>query len=532
MELTIKIELSPEAEARLSLESEDYFISDLKLILLDVGEILEYDLKDEDLSHFDEICKRVQDFFEGEIVPIPLNEVIPGYLEISSQTPNDLNEDQEKAVNELGNWYCNGFKAIILTGGGGTGKTYTIAKWLSMQTEAAPTFLTPTHEAKKVLETALQKNYLDFLEVNTVAQFLGKQPIVDEKTGKQTFRRSKIVDIEELAICDESSMISEEDYQEILLNCKRVIFVGDRAQLPPVGKRISPIFESDFSQICLNRVMRSSGHLSKEVTKSREASLEGRQYIPIEGEDVEYISLRKAISLGEDLFRSEEYKDRSNFCRFLAFTNKAVDSLNNSFRKALGLPSMFVEGNKLKCYKPVTRVMVAGSLYRSFEPQFDILANNSEIIEVRSSPVISSVEDIAEKFGGILGYDTAHPFVSLLPGKSIRFQALTPDNIRYEAIVLSPGTILSKEDLITKFRKELKGSGRRKDTKSMLKCLYNLGDLYKDLYASTVHKSQGNSIEHCFVLLNDLLGAGDITPALLYTAFSRASKKLYIINKD
>ncbi|WP_375339935.1 C-terminal helicase domain-containing protein [Okeania sp. KiyG1] len=81
---------------------------------------------------------------------------------------------------------------------------------------------------------------------------------------------------------------------------------------------------------------------------------------------------------------------------------------------------------------------------------------------------------------------------------------------------------------MTKFQQELKKPNQR-DARKVLKLLYNLGDSYKDLYASTVHKAQGVSIRHCFVYLDDLLLSKTIPHALLYTAFSRASEQLYII---
>ena len=67
-----------------------------------------------------------------------------------------------------------------------------------------------------------------------------------------------------------------------------------------------------------------------------------------------------------------------------------------------------------------------------------------------------------------------------------------------------------------------------------------LGDNLKDVFCSTVHKSQGSTYNHIFLDLKDILKTSqnkyrnasylDDRPKLLYTAVSRASEKVYLID--
>ena len=67
-----------------------------------------------------------------------------------------------------------------------------------------------------------------------------------------------------------------------------------------------------------------------------------------------------------------------------------------------------------------------------------------------------------------------------------------------------------------------------------------LFDDLKDIFCSTVHKAQGSTYKHVFVELKDILTPPrnrgkkirrpDDRPKLLYTAVSRASEKVYLID--
>ncbi|GGA13976.1 AAA family ATPase [Okeania sp. KiyG1] len=231
--LTITLELSPELEARMCLDPEEYIISDLKLLLAPIGELISYELEEEGPEEFDEIVQRVTEAFDGKTINIPGGQ-LPRPL--GSSYNENLNEDQKRAIENLNSWYSGVEQSTILTGGGGTGKTYTLSKWLSSLLNVQADFLSPTHGAKKVLETSLQKNSI-YCEVNTIAQFLGKQPVINSETGEQEFKT--VVDKEggDLVVCDESSMIAKEDLERILSKGRKILFVGDEAQLPPVGRQ-------------------------------------------------------------------------------------------------------------------------------------------------------------------------------------------------------------------------------------------------------------------------------------------------------
>ena len=97
-----------------------------------------------------------------------------------------LNEDQEIAIKVLNNWFSSYDRIATLSGASGTGKTFTVGHWIKqLKNVTNITFLAPTHKAKNVLMKSLFSCGLNF-QVYTVAQALGKQPIIDDK-GKEKF---------------------------------------------------------------------------------------------------------------------------------------------------------------------------------------------------------------------------------------------------------------------------------------------------------------------------------------------------------
>jgi len=535
VKVTIELELLPEVEALIDIEGEDRVAGDLKLLISQMGEVLQLNFSSENLSHFDKQLERVRKAFCGEVISISggkqYNKAIGiKTIDAVKDLPLEgLNEDQVAAATSLDKWYTSGSEeSIALSGPGGTGKTYMIAKWLSSRRDITASFITPTHEAKKILSKALKSSGLIF-EVGTVAQFLGKQQIIDDRTGKLKFVSPVNKLANELAsfvIVDESSMVSKDDYEEILLCSDKILFIGDRAQLPPVGEDSSPALDGKTC-LELSEVMRSKGHLSEQVLICRSAALKKEVYVPQEGSGIKYISFNEARNIAKGLFQSKDYEDDPNLCRFLAFTNKTVDSLNLQFRELLGLSSMFEVGNRLRCYSSPTRLI---RLDDELEWKFVSTRNRGDIIRVGGKPEQYPLEDYIENFKLFATRDFSELF-----GKLKLFEVEQDDELPpYKACTLSPSLRESKELLIAVYQKAIqeKKSSKRffLPEKKVLQCLYSFEDVYKDLYASTVHKSQGNTIKYCFVVLNDLLLAHPrLRSALLYTACSRASEQLYII---
>ena len=206
-------------------------------------------------------------------------------VSINENCNSNLNYDQQKALDVLMVWWNQGHnKSASLSGAAGTGKTYTIGYWIkalkAIAPDTSPTFITPTHKAKRVLKEFLSKASVGG-EVYTIAQALGKQPIINDE-GAEDFQnqgKGNFIQGASLVVCDEASMVAKDDYQEILESCNKILWMGDRYQLPPVGENSSPAFQA-LPTAELTQVMRYSGHILSECENLRTAVDRGTIYRP------------------------------------------------------------------------------------------------------------------------------------------------------------------------------------------------------------------------------------------------------------
>jgi hypothetical protein len=112
----------------------------------------------------------------------------------------------------------------------------------------------PTHKALHVLEEKLKDIQINHIKISflTVSQLLSHKAN-NSWNGEKIFKRNSeyrnIFDIYDLIIIDECSMLSKFNVNDIKNDLETsktkngyIIFVGDKAQLPPVGEKLSEIF--------------------------------------------------------------------------------------------------------------------------------------------------------------------------------------------------------------------------------------------------------------------------------------------------
>jgi ATP-dependent exoDNAse (exonuclease V) alpha subunit len=127
----------------------------------------------------------------------------------------------------------------VLVGDAGTGKT-TVLSILCTQHDikaGGVLLLAPTGKATVRLMESMEDAGKDFESLN-VAQFLVKSKRFNWKDMRYTLSGQDYRDVPETVIIDEASMLTEEMFgalMEALRFAKRIIFVGDPNQLPPIG---------------------------------------------------------------------------------------------------------------------------------------------------------------------------------------------------------------------------------------------------------------------------------------------------------
>ena len=127
----------------------------------------------------------------------------------------------------------------VLVGGAGTGKTTVLSVLCSHPDIKAGgvLLLAPTGKATVRLLDSMGREAENMTALN-VAQFLSRCNRFDGKEMRYKLSDYDFCDVPETAIIDEASMLTEEMFgalMQALKAAKRIIFVGDPNQLPPIG---------------------------------------------------------------------------------------------------------------------------------------------------------------------------------------------------------------------------------------------------------------------------------------------------------
>lgn len=269
------------------------------------------------------------------------------------QAPFKPNVQQIDALNEMDRFMKSDETSMTLSGYAGTGKT-SLMEMIAQKGKKQyrpVVFCATTNKAAAVLNERVSKAGFKAATLNKV---FGISVEVDSKSN--TYNARNLVNVLKDAditpgttvIIDEASMINEENYG-ILNNIAKqndlkIIYVGDSAQLAPVGEdKISKVFRNGEGKvITLTQVERTDDNaILKEATELRNGNpLFGISSFNDKGEGVAYISPNHQDEINNIVAHYVKgLKHNSNYFRILAFTNKAVSAYNNQVRELLGYTS-------------------------------------------------------------------------------------------------------------------------------------------------------------------------------------------------
>ncbi len=450
--------------------------------------------------------------------------------------PYELTGSQEKLLEKLSRFiYQQPEDIFLMKGYAGTGKTTVISTLVKNLSKIRKNYvlLAPTGRASKVISSYS----------GTPAYTIHKHlyyPSTDE-FGKPKFslRKNKLKNT--LFIVDEASMISGEstgdgifDTSSVLSDLidfvysekgNQLILVGDAAQLPPVGTALSPALDKDFLQSHFHRNVQAfeldeivrqtldSGILFN-ATKIRE-KIFSKSDKKLLFDTYGFKDIVRLID-GYDIQDAIEYAysgERFDETAIIVRSNKRANLYNQQIRnKVLLRESELDAGDYL---------MVVKNNYFWLEKNAPAgFIANGDIIEVLEIFGIKEIYGFkfAEVKVRMLDYPQQKPFetVLLLDTLNSESPSLTyqEQNKLYQAI---------HEDyahLPTKW-------ARYKKIKSNK---YFNALQVKFSYALTAHKSQGGQWDYVFVEQPYHFDPENIEDLRwLYTAFTRAKKKLYLI---
>ena len=346
------------------------------------------------------------------------------------------------------------------------------------------------------------------IEAHTVARLLGQQPELNEETGKEEFitKGTDSIGGYQIALIDEFSMISKSNFKDInqaVWNTPtKVIFVGDAAQLPPVGESEPIVATHEYIQheATLSSIVRYDGDIARIAEEIRSDRVYNSSLYPFQTTSDKTITclnrddwLKCAIAY----FKSDSYIENPDHVRFLVWRNKTAASLNDYVRSQLwgeDVPN-YVPGDRLIAKIPVFRRVPGGR----GKNKWQIVMNNSEECEIAGDAKLKTSKATKWEYWSA--------------------PARTDDGLRLDLRILTP----ESEQLRQERMQELRERKRWRQYYDTLKSFDNL----PYAYAITTHKAQGSSINYIFPDIADMRPCPDLQK-ILYTALTRARIQAFI----
>ena len=441
--------------------------------------------------------------------------------------------DQRDGIDKLARFVLYEKKKVglIIKGYAGTGKTTLISSLVKACKELKRkiVLMAPTGRAAKVMS-----NYSNEA-ASTIHRLIYH---VKNESDQFHFELAKNRYINTVFVVDEASMISGNEISGSMLDASdllsdllkfvysasgcKIIFVGDHAQLPPVGWLNSPAldieylndrFEEDFYQFELTQVVRQekgSGILleSTQIRNNIENDFSDLK-INIQHKDITYIEDQDSQDFIETAF------SKKNNSVIICRSNKRANQYNNEIRsKVLWHEDEINAGDLIMAVK--------NNYYWLGLNEYEGFIANGDIMEVHK------VKNIESKYGCRFA-ELELSFIDM--DKAFNFNS----KVILDAISTDGPNLHSKRlnDLFFEIEKDYSYINGRKQRKlATLSSPYLNALQIKFSYALTCHKAQGGQWENVFVDHGYLPGQS-INKELLrwiYTSFTRAEEQLYLLN--
>ena len=419
---------------------------------------------------------------------------------------------------------------FIIRGYAGTGKTTAIAAMIktfpSFQLKSV--LLAPTGRAAKVLSNFSKKP----------AFTIHKKIYQSErgKDGQTHFKLGANLHTNTIFIVDEASMISDGGaYEQSLLddlieyvfsgkNC-RLVFIGDIAQLPPVGKLLSPALDPKYLMsnyylklkgVELSQVMRQSleSGILHNATLIRNQTQAKKPVLKFELEGFDDVKRIDGLELEDELHTCFS-KYGADDTIVITRSNKRANIFNQQIRVRIkDLDNEIATGDYL--------MVVKNNYYWLDEKSPVSFVANGDVAEVMG---MGNIEEL-------YGFRFLNATVRLIDYPQLQSidVKLLLDSIHSEA------PSLTKEDSQRLFETVMEDyaeiPNKRMKMELLKKNPYFNALQVKFGYAVTCHKSQGGQWKAVFVdqgyLTEEMLDTE--YARWLYTAVTRATEKLYLVN--
>ncbi|MCP9848369.1 AAA family ATPase [Cyanobium sp. Morenito 9A2] len=429
---------------------------------------------------------------------------------------------------------------FVLSGAAGTGKTFLSIAFLA-QAEAAGlcwTVVAPTHKAVGVVKEQLERAGLRPTWFPSTIHRLLRLKLKrerDRERCEETEQTAGALEHLGLVLVDEASMV-DSSLLEITLRCAhpfqtKLVFVGDPAQLPPVGEASSPVFALSRRAGCeLQEVVRHQGPVLRLADGLRRGQLpcqlpplgpallrpEGLVAVLSKGDWLQ--AAQAALRVGADL-------DEPDHARILCYTNRSLEALVPLARRAIH-GEMADQLPVLPGEVLITRSAVMAPACREGaeggeEPDL-VLGSNRELVVRDVTPERCDLAEFG--VGRDLGLDGGAPVIETLvvqveSGETQLGLRLLPP--------LGSWARAQLEAVLNRLRSQAREAGPQ-DGRGLWRRFFLVRDAFASLGPAavlTVHRSQGSSFGEVFVE-RDVFWPADpvLRRQLVYVAVSRARR--------
>lgn len=417
-----------------------------------------------------------------------------------------LTEEQEQIKRYFLSFLFTQDKYLIIDGKGGTGKSYLLCSLIDTLHNDAEDFAkllgvplkynsfaitSTTNKSLSILSRGFNQNNRYFNNLQTIHSFLNLTVKEDYTTGSVYLKPTKAQVIYKNCIIfiDECSMIDGELFKYIdslTQNCK-VIFIGDKCQLPPVKEKLSPIYTMGITEFSLSKVIRTDKQDLLNMNEYLRQCVLNQEKAKIQcSENIIYLDDKKNKTFD---WITDNLKDQENNNHICCYSNNEVTEYCNVIGILRGYKAKFNIGQKATVNEPV-------------EEGNKILLPTDSVV---------TIKDICKTNG--VDYMTQMPYMSLL----VTSDASTRD------------IVLNVPIDFELYKGILKQLAKKKDWTSYFLFKKSYADL-RLLDVSTVHKAQGSTYNDVLIDLSDLGTCRNPEQfrRLLYVAFSRAKNKVFL----
>jgi hypothetical protein len=424
-----------------------------------------------------------------------------------------FNDEQYEGIKKIRIWLKKrNDNFYTLAGSAGSGKS-TIVKKILDEYHGGVVVSAPTHKACKVISSTTKK------EAQTLHSLLGLRPdveISDFNPNDPKFSPIAMARINDynFVLIDEASMINKELYELILSTVKdyntKILFIGDPAQIPPVGEKESVVFNQISDNYHLltkierqsdtNPILLISDTLRNNLT-TPDGGFKRISSINENGEGIVFTVDKWAFrNIVLEKFSSDEFKKDTDYCKGIAWKNNTVMLSNQVVRtKLFGEKADIIEiGDVLMGYRTITTenqrfIIIQNSADYRVAEKSELEVNNDNIkgyrIKLREN-LLNNEFKYVDVF-----------IINSNDSENLHFYAEKHDYYR------DMGKVDKK--LWKKYYEFRRNNLLMKDIDTYRngQSRSSYDKIVKDLdygFFLTAHKAQGSTYSHTYVMLNDI----------------------------